>query len=260
MSEALNVPVSAVRPTSSGAAMPVMPPTFQPVLVWASSQEFALRVGQLLNGSRLAWEVTTDIHTVLQRKPDRWCALLLDGRESRAQGAVHRVRAAPLWWSFPVVLLDGLPHAELQEDQHLLQIPMPSEAAQLEVVLRRLERTDRSTQRQAHPEVRSSYRHVCLKTVAAQMDLLLVDFSETGAQIEAPFYLPPGAELRLDLSRLNPELSRPLAFKVVSSQPFGATQATYRMRGRFANLDADLQKRIRRALMHLQTRQNRKLR
>jgi hypothetical protein len=236
-----------------------VPSSFQPALVWASSQSFALNVGQLLTGSHLSWEVTTDLHSVLQRAPDRWSALLLDGSESRATGAVQRVRAAPLWWSFPVILLDGLPNVGLQEDQHLLQMTMPREASQLEVVLFRLTRPDRATQKALQPDARTSYRHICLKPVSASMDLLLVDLSETGAQIEAPFYLPPGTVLHLNLARLNPEFHRPLTFKVLTSQPFGATQMTYRMRGRFEELDADLEKRIRRALMHLQTHQARKL-
>lgn len=262
MAEALNTSLPAAVPSSpapSGVRSAIIPTTFQPVLVWASSQTFALNVGQLLNGSHLAWEVTTDLHSVLQRSPDRWSALLLDGSESRVMGAVQRVRAAPLWWSFPIILLDGLPHAEMQEDRHLLQMTMPREATQLEVVLFRLTRSDRSTQKTVQSEARMSYRHICLKPVTASMDLLLVDLSETGAQIEAPFYLPPGTVLHLNLSRLNPEFQRPLTFKILTAQPFGATQMTYRMRGRFEELDADLEKRLRRALMHLQTHQARKL-
>jgi len=119
------------------------------------------------------------------------------------------------------------------------------------MVLFRLTRPERSTQRM--PEVRNSYRHICLKPVSASLDLILVDLSESGAQIEAPFYIPPGTVLHLNLARLNPEFQRPLTFKVLTSQPFGATQMTFRMRGRFEELDADLEKRIRRALLHLQT-------
>lgn len=259
MAEALNTPLPVAVPSASGTRVPVAPASFQPVLVWASSQTFALNVGQLLNGSHLGWEVTTDLHSVLQRSPDRWSVLLLDGSEARVMGAVQRVRAAPLWWSFPIILLDGLPRAELQEDRHLLQMTMPREASQLEVVLFRLTRSDRSSQKYIQPETRTSYRHICLKPVSASMDMLLVDLSETGAQIEAPFYLPPGTVLRLNLGRLNPELQRPLAFKILTAQPFGATQMTYRMRGRFEEMDADLEKRMRRALMHLQTHQARKL-
>lgn len=262
MAEALNTSVPKALsnpPAPAEVRLPIMPATVQPVLVWASSQTFALSVGQLLNGSHLGWEVTTDLHSVLQRSPDRWSALLLDGSETRVMGGVHRVRAAPLWWSFPIILLDGLPRPEMQEDRHLLQMTMPREASQLEVVLFRLTRPDRATQKTVLPEARTSYRHICLKPVSASMDLLLVDLSETGAQVEAPFYLPPGTVLHLNLARLNPELQRPIAFKVLTSLPFGATQMTFRMRGRFEDLDADLERRIRRALMHLQTHQARKL-
>lgn len=255
MVETLNTssPVAPLDPAPAHAGTPPLPTTFPPVLVWASSQNFALRVGHILNGSLLSWEVTTDLHTVLQRSPDRWSALLLDGSESRIVGAVHRVRSAPLWWSVPVILLDGVPPPEMQEDKHLLHMPAPWEARQLEVVLNRLAHPGRTAQHTLHPETRSSYRHICLKPVNASLDLILVDLSETSAQIEAPFYIPPGTVLQLNLARLNPEFQRPIPFKVLTSQPFGSMQTTFRMRGRFEGLDADLEKRIRRALMHMQT-------